>query len=416
MDPTDHLNVFISGREGFHWQENGEDRFRLVSGPWKAGLWEHDIVVVRPLPRSKALSDEATAILYITGGEVNAPDLQEAQAIANRSRLAVAMLFHIPNQPIFDLWEDDLIAHTFEQFLDSGDATWPLLYPMVRAVVRTMDMLGASGFSRFVVTGASKRGWTTWLAAATGDRRIVGIAPMVIDNLNFPMQMAHQLESWGGYSEQIEDYTSRDLQDSMDTDRGAELTVMMDPIHYIDRIKCPILIVNGSNDRYWTVDALSLYWDRLPSSKRCLIVPNVGHLLGGKVRMIETLSAFAAASAHDILLPEVRADLVCSKDMIGAKVFGADEACELWAAYSASLDFRDSEWLPVVNAAGSEPPKRTRDDCGSTGDFRILASSRGDFGDAARQNVALLAEFRLTGPTGKFSLSSPIEVFTSDGP
>lgn len=387
MKPTDFLAEFVSRRDGFEWRPfaraQGIAEFEMTSQVWRGFAWQHRVLVVFP---QESASSAETCVLYVTGGDRNDLDAAEAARISERCGLPVALLFHIPNQPLWERWEDDLIAHTFEQFLDSGDPEWPLLFPMTRAVVRCMDLLESVDgldFRRFVIMGASKRGWTTWLTACTGDARVAGIAPMVIDNLNFPAQMQHQVESWGSYSEQIEDYTSRELQDEMSSVRGAELVQMMDPINYVDRIKCPILIVNGANDRYWTVDALSLYWHLLPEPKSCLIVPNAGHLLGDKSQMIETVGAFARACSRGERLPRFEA---YRSDGVVEGVCEAPADVRAWRAESDSLDFRDSEWRPA----------------------RLPFSAPGE-----GHNLAVMLEARISDERGDFSLSTPVLVWQS---
>ena len=60
---------------------------------------------------------------------------------------------------------------------------------MTKAAVRAMDtateFLAKEGvrLEKFVVSGASKRGWTTWTTGVV-DKRVVAIAPLVIDMLN----------------------------------------------------------------------------------------------------------------------------------------------------------------------------------------------------------------------------------------
>ncbi len=94
---------------------------------------------------------------------------------------------------------------------------------------------------------------------------------MVIDTLNMKAQKAHSIEVWGKFSEQIDDYTSRGLTDKFDDPDGARLWKMVDPYSYRDRLTMPKLMINGLNDRYWTLDALNIYWGELKG-------PEIGRL------------------------------------------------------------------------------------------------------------------------------------------
>jgi len=51
----------------------------------------------------------------------------------------------------------------------------------------------------FVVSGASKRGWTTWTTAAV-DKRVVAIIPLVIDTLNVEKAMEHHYSTYGSWA------------------------------------------------------------------------------------------------------------------------------------------------------------------------------------------------------------------------
>jgi len=154
---------------------------------------------------------------------------------------------------------------------------------MVKSAVKAMDAAQAFAkekdkpITRFVVTGASKRGWTTWLTGAS-DPRVKAIAPMVIPTLNLDAQNKHQLENFGGkFSEQIQDYTDRGLIGSESKPNAKELLAMVDPYTYRNRLRLPKFQINGTNDPYWTLDSLNLYWDELVGPKWVVYLPNAGH-------------------------------------------------------------------------------------------------------------------------------------------
>ena len=153
----------------------------------------------------------------------------------------------------------------------SSSADSPLLLPMVKSAARGMDAIqefAAKDWSlkidTFTVTGGSKRGWTTWLTGAV-DPRAKAIAPMVIDVLNMAEQIRHQKATWGRPSEQIDDYSQRGLTERLESTEAEALRAIVDPYSYRQRLTQPKLILLGTNDRYWPLDALNLVagWKKL---------------------------------------------------------------------------------------------------------------------------------------------------------
>ena len=311
---ADVLSYVRQPDDAYRWQVGakvlgGAVNLDLVSQRWQGSEWKHTITVFRP----QRVTQPDVAMLLITGGSYKLDSQMMLLPIAaQRLGLTVAVLWDIPNQPLWNLREDGLISYTFDKLLETKDESWPLLFPMTKSAVRAMDALQAyseqawgTKLTRFITTGASKRGWTTWFTGVV-DPRVVAIMPMVYDNLNLAAQMPHQLELWGHYSPQIEDYTRRGLQAKLTTPDGQRLAAMVDPYTYRARLTMPKLSICGTNDAYWTIDSMNLYRDQLPGERFQTFVPNSGHGLQDYSRVINTIVGFVRQVADGTPRPEFR--------------------------------------------------------------------------------------------------------------
>ena len=334
----------------------------LQSQVWRGMLWEHDVLVVEPAEAE--FTDRA--VIFVTGDYK--PDLDDTGDLSISDYLLISKKFStplvvlgdIPNQPIFGLREDDLIAHTFLQYIETHEEDLPILFPMVKSVVSTMDMIEKlMGIKKYAVTGASKRGWTTWLTAVV-DERVFAIIPIVFDNLNFPQQFEHQIQMYGQYSQMLKPYTSRGLAEMISSKTGQELLNAVDPYSYKDRLTMPKLIINATNDQYWTVDSAALYFNDLKGQNFILYVPNNNHGIKNIPYVLDNTSSFLKLVIAG-KLPRV----VWSSEESGITVSQSEGLKEvyMWRAVSDTTDFRKSIWVRIPqNPAGGfyhvdpEPP------------------------------------------------------------
>ena len=282
-------------------------------------IWKHWLIVVTP---PTVTSD--VALLFIGGGRNDrqppaapAPWLVEA---ARETGTITAELRMVPNQPIVfkddparkPRTEDDFIAYTWDHFLRTDDDRWLARLPMTKSAVRAMDAvtafvsMAADSASRrptrFVVSGASKRGWTTWTTAAV-DTRVIAIAPAVIDLLNVEPSFAHHYRAYGKWSDAVKDYEEQGIMEWTGTPQYRALLEIEEPYSYRDRLTLPKLLVNATGDQFFLPDSSQFYVRDLRGETNLRYVPNTNHGLE-KSDAIETVQAFYAAIVKGTKRPE----------------------------------------------------------------------------------------------------------------
>lgn len=316
-----------------------------------------------------------TGLLFIGGGSnggepPSGPD-QRVRQIALATNTIVADLKMVPNQPLVfhndgqPRKEDDLIGYTWDQFLNTGDPTWPARNPMVKSAVRAMDTMtalaasetgGGRTLDRFVVAGGSKRGWTTWLTGAV-DERVVGIVPIVIDVLNTADSMRHHFAAYGFWAPSVGDYVTHRIMERFHHPRMQELYELVDPYYYRHRLTMPKFVLNAAGDQFFLPDSSQFYWDDLQGPKALRYVPNTDHGLGGS-DAVESIVAFYSLILHDRPIPRFS----WTEEEDGAIMVRAnDEPVEvrLWQATNTQArDFRletlGPEYTSTLLTAGDE--------------------------------------------------------------
>lgn len=369
ITPKTALQRYLdNGDKSFKWEikesypvgETTAYDLLLTSQKWRGFLWTHQLTILVP----KEIKYNG-ALLFITGGSSKGDlpnwkpkdeKLTKAFAtISAKDKALVAIVRQVPKQPLFkgDLVEDQLISFTLHNFKKDKDYSWPLLFPMVKSAVKAMDAVQEFSkeklqkvITRFTVSGASKRGWTTWLTGAS-DKRVEAIAPMVIDVLNMPVSLDYQIKAWNEYSIQIEDYTKLGIPQSVNTPGGNAITTMVDPYSYRKKLTMPKLIFIGTNDEYWPVDAIKNYINEIPGENYIHYVPNAGHDLAGGEQAFRALSAFWERTLNNKSYKEFSYKTTSDKNSVNIDIKASpDELLNvyLWTTDSKDRDFRDEKW------------------------------------------------------------------------
>lgn len=314
-------------------------------------IWQHEVQLIVP---QKVTTHTAT--LWIDGGSSppnfdgansNSSDASIVESglsiVAARTGSVITVLTQVPKEPItfssdpgHPRSEDSAIAQSLLDYVSSGGTktTAPLLLPMVKAAKEAMDMTQQvvqqlpppatslySGYlpgsklpsvqpqtnitiDDFVVSGASKRGWTTWLTGAV-DSRVKAISPIVFDALNLHQQLpeygkiydkvnedvvtdgSHQYPSaltpyvdlsGDGTVSLTRIFSNPELYPSSVVKAANDAINLIDPYAYKDRYAdMPKYSVNASGDEFFANVSSNNWFHDMPGPKWVRYIPNSSH-------------------------------------------------------------------------------------------------------------------------------------------
>lgn len=361
--------------QGFESRGVRGSLLRMISQEWLTEAevnrteWEHYLWVYTP---AKVQYD--TGMLFITGGANDGKVPKPSEDFANIARdsgSVVTELRMVPNQPLVfknddygPRKEDELISYGWRRYLEgSKDPKWLARLPMTKAAVRAMDTItafsttergGRATVNRFVVAGASKRGWTAWTTAAA-DKRVTGVVPIVIDLLNIEKSFVYHYRKYGFWATAVGDYFREGIMDRIEDPEFRAMMAIVDPYAYRERYTMPKYMVNAAQDQFFRPESSRFYYAGLPGEKHLRYVPNAGHDVGRGTDALATITAFYQA----LLGGERRPSLEWTVERDGSLRVTADvapTAVRLWAGNNPKFnDFRLESAGPVYQSTTLEP-------------------------------------------------------------
>ncbi|WP_196221554.1 PhoPQ-activated protein PqaA family protein [Sansalvadorimonas verongulae] len=337
-------------------------------------LWQHRLALY--VPRG---GQDISAILHVNGGtryaRDNSPgpevtDELDFAKLARATGSVVVNLRDVPQQFLslngeLPRKEDDLIARTWVAALDYPECPdCPLQFPMVKAVVRAMDAVqqllasrNLTGAERFVITGASKRGWAAWLTAAV-DKRVQAIVPIVIDVLNVQDSLDHSFDVNGGWILPLHSYLAQgqSVLPRLHTPAMGLLMSKVDPWSYRQNLTLPKFIITAAGDDFFAPDGSRTYWSGLQGHKWMRTFPNSRHYITRETKQREALTGAIARFVGYLTKGETPPELLKQKLeksagkglMLSVTLSQKPDSVQLWQVTNPDRrDFRMTTLAPM---------------------------------------------------------------------
>lgn len=258
--------------------------------------------------------------------------------------------------------EGAVMARMEAKFMETGDPHWIGYAALGKVIMRgitAMQAVPGVQAERFVVTGGSKRGMASWIAAGADDR-IVGAYPTAWNMANFEAELRLMAERYGPEYGRGGDAPAskspRERQAALATPRGKEYQRYLDPYLWRDRIaNKPILFTAGSNDPLFPPLSDTVFLGDMPKSTRILLVPNHphGHDLDRQYTGWQMWLAhvFAKRPIPEIALTWKRTE---GAVQLSAEVTSANpvKSVTAWSASHERGAYLDCKWKPAAMKGG----------------------------------------------------------------
>jgi PhoPQ-activated pathogenicity-related protein len=310
--------------------------YNMTSQKWldedqvSKSIWWHMCGVIIP----DEIADYERAWIFTEGGSnresTTPPDFNDpfnilGATVSANTGLIGAYVLNNPNSPIVfaddptqrSRSEDRLIAWTWRSYLNNPEPNNEIVarMPMTKAGKRGMDMVAEvarekvpqSNINKFIVTGASKRGWTAMSIAAV-DQRVEMCIPIVFTLLNMKENMIrHHQAMNGNWSFALEPYYDENVTMEVHNPKLEGITELEDMLNYKERLTMPKLFILATGDEFFFAQDLDTYWHELPDPKYLLFNPNTQHILFPKyLAILETLQGFMISLSSGAPLPSIQ--------------------------------------------------------------------------------------------------------------
>jgi len=352
------------------------DESRAV-GPTGA-VWTHQVLVVIP----KELKVRDKAMIYVTGFCNENPKDPKAtdeepllmDAVGHTTGSIGVVLYQIPNcHMIFPSDpeqkrrdEDALIAWAWHQFLNTSDPEWLPRLPMVKAAMAAMQAVqeythqdSVAEIDGWLVAGASKRGWTTWMTGAVQCPtcpKVVALAPIVPIVPDLKQAMHHMYQAYGGWTFAFNDYTDVNLTREVDSPGFEALLKIVDPLNYVDRLaKIPKAVILSSDDEFMMFEWTRLWYSQKWGETHLTICPNAEHSEAtGIPTLAATLTAFANSIYQNGTRPQYNFSLDLEAGKITVRIPETQAVNKVVLQHSTTLgaDKRDFRWAGLPDSSG----------------------------------------------------------------